>query len=1297
MFRLLLPLLFLPVFVCAQSASAGWEKIHQNDFVAARTAFEATLSRQPGNEDALVGLMFLAETVQDEEAYERSAKRLLTTWRPEYVWLLGHLDTGDPALALQELRNSGADKHPGLALPFLWRQADSLFRHRRFEESNALRRQTLPDWNWSLTGPFSNVAGSGFVETTPVETTDFDAKAVFKNEEGTDFGWVKRTTFAPGSPVSFDVLPPPLALGTYYANTFLTVSAPFRAAFLLTRQAPIKIWLDGQLLASFPKPLAPNQWDAERIEVDLPAGTHRLLLKVSDFPENNQDSRIRLGFKDQAQEIPAGYNYDEDERDYSPDEASEDNSFTLRLVAVGSVQPSPLVRSDFEGKWTAAAHPWRCSLHTDEWLGHFLQAAQQNPDDLTAAYLLTKAFNLSGKTEEGEAYFSKYLKQHRDQAFARFLLAKFYDANGKGERAEALLSELDTLRTPTFAGYHVRLMKINKEENEGEYVSTLEKILALSPTNWAMMSRYLHFLQDKGRKEQVKNYVSRFLEEKEKAAREQDADEAKKYLNKWKKRLEPFQEDESYKPESYTGKSDKEREKEFKKAQKALKNIWSPSNYSTLLGYYRFKDKQEDVLRTYTEMLTITPWATHVLEQKANYLFEKERFKEAEEAYQRLIVLEPYDGQLLEKMGDLYIELKQEPEALRWYKKAAEINSHNEDYSLRGKLEKLENRKKYNGYFKSVSLEEAAKDRQWQNRYRDEESVISHFYQQLTYLPEARKLEGVKKAVIHILSEAGAKKWTEADLRPIGRVSSAKVLKKDGTVTSPDLGWGVAVFKNLQAGDIILLEGAYEQTMPDDISGEFLELNTLSWQAPVAQSSLEVLLPKDFPLYVAANRLSPKYEQRDTAEYKCLRWEWNDIAKIEESEDGTPENYDPYAWIMLGNAPDWGKVVQWYLRQTYCRTEPNYEVLEQARQLLKPGMSETEVVETLHTFITKEINYSYVPFLNNNYVPKKPGATLSGKVGDCKDVATLMISLLRDQGIPAWYTLVSTHSFSNNEPRPTIYVFNHAIVAWESKDKQIHFADLTTDYFPTGVLPESDCGAWGLVIRAGENQLRRLPADDINPKVSAMRLTVKADLDTDGTLLMQADIERQGTAAGHWREMLLRATPEDRNKALSEYFGGGVLNHTDLEKIQFLNPEDLNAPLRATATIRAYKQLDKVSNLFIMPLPLPLSTPTQKALFAAKRYNDLDLDRFFEMAPVTETVELTLPPTLQLAEMPENREVSSRFGHYTLRFEKTTSGLRLYRTVRFDLRFINHADFPDFKKFYSDMLDADDVLLALKR
>lgn len=1273
-------LAFLAFFLCPFAltlAQSGWDFVKNNDFVQARTAFEAELKKNPQSETALVGLVFIAETLHDYENYRRHANQLMATdWDANLFWLFGHMADG-PAEQLL------AHKWPeNIRAQLVAAQADTLFTLRKFKDSHALNLTVFHDWNWSVAGPFTNVAGSGFVEKTPVETEPFDPKRTFKNEDGVEFSWFDRTLREPGSRVDFEPLPGSGGLATYYANTFLTVPTARRAQIRLARHEPMKIWLDDQLIFENFRQVG-DRLDTEIITFDLPAGTHRLLVKLAEFPDEDTKSKVSLAFNEVYDDTDrsgfhrgrGGYgNAGSTYRRYSR------TNFRLRLTDVeGRIFND--VTSSFSGKYTPATQAWKADLKADEHLNFFVKKAESSTP--AAWYLLSKAFSRAEAYERGEEYFVRLHERMPRSAFVKFLLAKFYDANDKGEKAEGLLSEMDTVRTPTFAEHFSRFEKIDKEQNEAGYVAMMEHILALSPTNWGILNQYLEHLKEKGKKEQVKDYVKKFMD----AHRDE----------KWRERLEDYLKDESYKPESYKPETDKEREKDFKEAQKRLKKRFSLPDYNTLIEFYKNKEKVADALRVYDEVIGIMPWNTYRMVEKAEYLFEVERTDEALTLLNNLLKLRPYDDDVYETIGDIYIEKKDEQEALKWYRKAEKLAANGYGGGkLTEKIEKLENKKKYTGYFAGINLTEAAKDMSWREKYRDEESVISLFAQQVTYIRDEKRLESVRKMVIHIQNEAGAKAWTEGDFRQIGRITSAKILKKDGSVSSPDMDYNFAVFKNLQPGDIILIEGGSEQTMPDEIPGELLNIDVLTWTAPVAKATMEMLLPKDQEIYLTSNRLDLVPTRRDTGDFKMLTWTWRDIQK-HESEEASPQNLDEYAYLMMGSVPDWSRVVAWYNRKTYCRTAPNYEVLDKARELIKPGMTKEQIVETLHTFITKDINYSYVSFLNSNYTPKKPGATLGGKVGDCKDVATLMISLLRENGIPAWYTLAETHGFSRQEPRPTLYVFNHAIVAYEITPGELRFADLTTDYYPNGIVPEFDSDAWGLVIREGETQIRRLPNHALDPTRSRVEITAKAEVDADENITLDVLAVNHGCPAGRWREELIPATAEDRRKKLSEYYGGGVLTHLDFERIEFENLPDQNDPLRARVRMKAFNQLDKVSNFWIMPLPLPLSTPVQKSLFAAKRYNDLDVDKLFELAPVRETVELALPAGFTLLEMPQNQRIESKFGNYALTFEPMPGGIRIRREAAFKQRYISHSDFQEFKKFYLKMLDADDAKLALKK
>lgn len=213
----LLALLIFPAFAVAQKS--GWDYIRENNFTKARPAFESALAQNPRDEAALVGMIFLAETIRDHENYEKYTNQLLdANWTPEYVWLFHRLFDGTAGEALRR-----SPEGPDRLTTWAQAQADTLFLYRRFDESVALRRSVLPDWNWMVCGPFTNIGGSGFIETTAAETRPFQLRDTFENEDGIRFQWLKNLQRKPGAPVDFNNLLQPTALATWYANTFIDV------------------------------------------------------------------------------------------------------------------------------------------------------------------------------------------------------------------------------------------------------------------------------------------------------------------------------------------------------------------------------------------------------------------------------------------------------------------------------------------------------------------------------------------------------------------------------------------------------------------------------------------------------------------------------------------------------------------------------------------------------------------------------------------------------------------------------------------------------------------------------------------------------------------------------------------------------------------------------------------------------------------------------------------------------------------------------------------------------------------
>jgi len=275
--------------------TAGWDAILNNNFKAASRSFQEILKANPKDEDALCGLIFIAETTENYADYKKYIKQLIESEvnQEQYYDLFGHMYESKPEEIL------AMDIPEALKVSARFNLADSIFSKRRFAESEKILSSVIGNYEWSVIGPFDNVSGSGFVEATKVETTPFDINAAYTNDAGFELKWNKRVIRDPNGIVSFHSVLPATTEGTYYGNTFITSPTDRKVQFRIGRSAPLKIWLDDDLIFSQNGNID-YSWDAELLSFDLKKGTHRLLVKMAPMPEDGSASKLQLNFHEQA-------------------------------------------------------------------------------------------------------------------------------------------------------------------------------------------------------------------------------------------------------------------------------------------------------------------------------------------------------------------------------------------------------------------------------------------------------------------------------------------------------------------------------------------------------------------------------------------------------------------------------------------------------------------------------------------------------------------------------------------------------------------------------------------------------------------------------------------------------------------------------------------------------------------------------------------------------------------------------------------------------------------------------------
>lgn len=1261
-------LALLPVF-CTH-AETGWNYIKVNDNKEARKLFIAELQKDSLNAGALKGLIYLSDIEQDKLAYKKYVNSLIRNFPDEYLFgIFKNAYTGTPDLITKQKDFSERSK-----LFYKLTQAEELKEKRQFNESTTAYGELLGDYHWAVIGPFKNVSGSGHNIQFPVETGAYDTSNIYTNHRNLELKWVQPKYYDATDKVNFSRhLPGNYNGGTYYANSFINNPESRTIQLRIGSSSPVKVWLDNTLVFEN-KNLTRFQWDGEIIELNLSAGIHRILVKCSTLPQQTKQSDLLSFFDtpyvsdiDMSSVLGSYFNM-------LGGDSNEDPSFSLRITDTNGKLVKN-IKSAAAGKVSNADYS---PVVSDNFtINHFQQQLEQHPDELFNYYALCKAYFMADLTKQAEPFFVKALRKQKDLVLLKYVTAKIYAENGKTEKAYEVLNDINQDKTPVFGLLFTKFKDIDLGTEEQKYLTALDRLKAITPSNYSVISAYMRYYDKKGMQK-----------------------EKEKFINEMQKAYPDYK--ESLDVELDTGKhekdmTDRDRVKGTKITMGRIKSHFSTIDYSTAIYYYKNKGKYKRVIGLYDELIKYVPYNIEYRQDKSQYLLSQEKYQEALNELTEALLTAPYNNLTLEYIGDVYADkgknnkLASDSMALVYYKLSKKYQR--QSYSIDTKITRIEGQKKLKKLFTTKTFDDVLAEDGWKNKYPKEDAVILMYTRDLVYDATAH-VEVYQQMMIKILNESGAKRWTEYDFGFLGTLNTLRVIKPNGTEVSPDKQGGYVVIKNLEPGDLIQIDGVQEWEQQSELDRELALIHYVSFEAPIYYHKFEVAVPEKKHLGYMYHKLDSTLTRSTHDGFDFYKWEYRNMSKIE-NEDAVLDIYDLYSSIMVSTMPDWSRLVDWYKQTTYNKFEMTYEVKEALDSIIKPGMSDNQKVEAIYNYLTKEIKYSYVPFLQSGYVPKDAGLTLSSRIGDCKDVATLMIVMLKTIGIEANYALVKTNTYNHQEMLPSLY-FDHVVVQYVINGKT-GYLDMTTDFYPYYVLTENDVNAFSLVIKDGEKNIIRLPDDELDPAKNKVEYNINATLNTDKTIDLTVSTTYPGIAGGSIREYFSSISEQEQKNFITEHSGKGVFTDITLLDHHFENMNDISKPLKATSTFKAYEFSDEVANLLIFRIPYMHAVQSSAAISGKHRHNRIDVDKLGNIEPIDQKITLHFPKKYRLLKLPENINYQSKYGSYKVDFKKTTDGLLIEKQQTFNTKIVSEKEFEDFKAFYLKLLNFDKTKIAIQQ
>ncbi len=349
----------------------------------------------------------------------------------------------------------------------------------------------------------------------------------------------------------------------------------------------------------------------------------------------------------------------------------------------------------------------------------------------------------------------------------------------------------------------------------------------------------------------------------------------------------------------------------------------------------------------------------------------------------------------------------------------------------------------------------------------------------------------------------------------------------------------VLEFPKLERGDVVEVTYLLSETAESNETGPYRGgMVFLAGPVPVLRAEVVLDAPQgSLPAWeLAGTREQPRHESEGGRERLLFAW---DRVKAVAADVPAPPPLLVTPHLVYSTRPDWGDLAAWYARHVEPRLRVSEDVRELAERLTADAHSRRDTIRALYRYVTDDVRYVGLEFGEHRFRPFSADWVLRRRMGDCKDKAALLVTLLRAVGIDANMVLVRT---ADQGPvvsgLAVLEEFNHAIA-------YVPGEDLWLDGTATGADPSSAPGldrhAWALVIRETGSRPEWTPAGPAGTRDLRFRVAPSR-----GSLLdVRVEERSTGDAAQSLRGALGGSRdPKRLERWLQRWFPGAAVEGT---------------------------------------------------------------------------------------------------------------------------------------------------------
>lgn len=1088
---------------------------------------------------------------------------------------------------------------------------------------------------WQFVGEFDNISGSGF-EKDYGPLSNPSANAQFDNKIGAKVKWF---TLPQGRIDKWMDLEYSFVIGNsiMYAQTFVKSETEQDVVFRIGVSGSMKVWLNDALVGTENEERN-TDLDVYNYKTHLTKGYNRILIQIGESEADNANFLLRI---------------------------TDDNGNAIQGLTI-SAEPQPYTK-------LKTVKSEQIPLFAETF---FEQKIQTNPKDIINYYLLAYTYLRNDKVYEARKILYKARELAPNSGLLSRELIEAYQREKNQTDQSKEVENLKKIDPDNYLSIQMLISEAEDKENYDEMEKLVEKLERLYGIDERTMTYRLSLASDRKKNEDIvkiteegyKKYPDVYLFVKMKAVIEEEVN--------------------------------KNMRGAISVYEKYLKNNYSEKARAALSDLYFKNGNPDKGVKMYEQMIDEKPYAVGYLADLANYYTQTQTYGKAIDYANQCLEYAPYIGKFWSILGKVYEAKNNKNDAIENLKKANYYNPRG--YENKKLLRKLSGKEDIYDYFTHPDMDLIAGDKITVNVTQDDNAVILHDETQKIIYEEGGS-EEKQILITKVLNKSGVDDWKEYQIgyNPYSQriiIEESKIIKPNGNKIEAERDESYLVFTGLEVGDIIVIIYRVENYASGKLANDFWEEYNFNGFYPRQHVKISYIIPnsKKFEHKEINMDLTP---QTKTIEGNSTMYTW----ELKDQPSLKPESYMPPLddvgkILHISSLPDWNYIANAYADMSTTKAKANYEVKELIATLFKDktNLTELQKAKIIYEWILDNIHYSHVSFRQSGWVPQKASTTINTKLGDCKDLATLFVSMAKEVGLKANLILINTHDNGERGLQLPSMDFNHCI-AKVNADGKDYYLELTYPQLSFSAQTSSIIGCQSLNIpntaTTSTNSIQNL----LHPQSVPNKIIRESELTTDNNdIIIKRKNIHYGAYAASRREDFGEKSKEEREKDLQQSISKAFTKPVKVTNAEF---SDLKALTDSTVGTYYYTVKGGVTDFGGMKLfEIPWTDAESSPDFVStdKRDYDIYFWRYDYADAMTETMSISIPKGKTLVEVPKSVHFKYKSTTYDITYKVEGDKLIAERKVINGEKIIPASEYDAFKEFYNKIIQEDHKQIGFK-